>query len=103
MTTKQLEQIDSEYFSEEDVMDIQTKLIENGDIEPGEGSRTARLLDPLFLARALDRLIDNLIAEVIEYPEEMLFGSCDGSHRRDFERVIQYVNQEKAGNEEQHP
>jgi hypothetical protein len=48
-------------------------------------------MDPVFLAKALDRLIDSLIAGIVEYPEDMLFGTCDGSHKWEFERAIKAV------------
>jgi hypothetical protein len=98
MTTqvKQVEQIDSPYFGEEDVMALQSKLIEKKyiDTEPAENDP---LVDPVYLAKTLDRLIDTIVAEIIQYPDEMLFGSCDGSHKRDFERAMQYVAEWQKG------
>jgi hypothetical protein len=64
MTTKQIEQveeIDSPYFGEEDVLDIQTRLIDMGYIDPVT-DQNAALADPLVLAKSLDRLMDILIA-----------------------------------------
>jgi hypothetical protein len=89
---QQIEQIDSPYFGEEDVMAIQTGLIEEGCIDPDpDYDRNFELMDPVFLAKALDRLIDSLIAGIVEYPEDMLFGTCDGSHKWEFERAIKAV------------
>jgi hypothetical protein len=64
---QQIEQIDSPYFGEEDVMAIQTGLIEEGCIDPDpDYDRNFELMGPVFLAKALDRLIDSLIAERIK-------------------------------------
>lgn len=90
--TKPAEQIDSAYFSEEDVMDLQSRLVEKGCIDTDPAfDNNFELTDPVFLAKALDRLVDSLIAGILEYPEDMLFGSSDGSHRREFERAIKAV------------
>jgi hypothetical protein len=90
--TTEIEQIDSPYFGEEDVMSIQSKLIEHGciDTDP-DYDNNFELMDPIFLAKALDRLIDSLIAGILEYPEDMLFSGCDGSHKWEFERAIKAV------------
>ena len=88
--------IDSEYFSEEDVMDIRSRLIKDDYIDT-RPSEQDPLVDPVFLAKSLDRLIDTIINDIIQYPDEMLFGTCDGSHRRDFERAWEYIGQLKAG------
>jgi hypothetical protein len=93
MTKKQIEQveqIDSPYFGEEDVLDIQTRLIDMGYIDPVT-DQNAALADPLVLAKSLDWLMDILIAGIIEYPEDMLFNTCDGNHRHDFERPVKSV------------
>jgi hypothetical protein len=89
-TAKQVAPIDSAYFAEEDVMALQSKLIEKNyiDLEPDENDP---LVDPVFLAKALDRLVDTIKADMLEFPEDILFGTCDGNHRRDFERAIRYV------------
>jgi hypothetical protein len=90
--TKPIEPLDSPYFGEEDVMGLQSRLIEHGciDTDP-DYDRNFELMDPVFLAKSLDRLIDSLIAGIVEYPEDMLFGSCDGSHKWEFERAIKAV------------
>jgi hypothetical protein len=82
-TAKQVAPIDSAYFAEEDIMALQSKLIEKNyiDLEPAENDP---LVDPVFLAKALDRLVDTIIADIMQDPDEILFGTCDGSHRRDF-------------------
>jgi hypothetical protein len=92
VTAKQIEQIDSEYFAEENILDLQDRLIKANYIDTTPEEHDP-LVDPVVLAKALDRLIDTIISDIIQYPDEMLFGTCDGSHRRDFERAIQYVFQ----------
>lgn len=94
MTTKQIEQIDSEYFAEEDVMALQASLIKDNYIDTTSAEKDP-LIDPVVLAKALGRLIDTIIADIMEFPQDMLFGTCDGSHRRDFERAIRYVLQSR--------
>lgn len=69
-------------------MAIHTTLIEKGMIEPAEGDATA---DPLFFAKALDRLVDGLLEEIVEYPEEMLFNTDGGCFGRDFQRAIEAI------------
>jgi hypothetical protein len=96
VTTKQAEQIDSEYFAEEDVMALQASLIKDNYIDTTPEEHDP-LVDPVVLAKALDRLIDTIIEDIIQNPDEMLFGTCDGSHRRDFERAWEYVLRERAG------
>lgn len=96
MTTKQTVEIDSEYFGEEDVMGIQAALIKDNYIDTAPAEQDP-LVDPVFLAKALDRLIDTIVADIIQNPDEILFGTCDGNHRRDFERAWQYVGQLKSG------
>lgn len=91
-----VEPIDSPYFGEEDVVAIQSSLIEQGcfDTDP-DYDNNFELTDPVFLAKALDRLVDGFIAGIVEYPEEMLFGSCDGNYRSEFRRAIQAVKAER--------
>jgi hypothetical protein len=95
--TKVVTPIESAYFAEEDVMDIRSKLIDQEYIDTNPAEHDP-LVDPVVLALALDRLIDTIIGDILLYPGEMLFGDCDGSHRRDFERAWQQVvNDKKAG------
>jgi hypothetical protein len=94
--TQITQQIDSEYFAEEDVMALQTSLIKDNYIDTTPAEHDP-LVDPVILAKALDRLIDTIIEDIIQNPDEMLFGTCDGSHRRDFERAIHYVMQMEKG------
>lgn len=99
--TKQVEQIDSPYFGEEDVLDIQSRLIEHRCIDTNPVlDNNFELTDPVFLAKALDRLIDSLIAGILEYPEDMLFSSCNGSHKSEFEGAIKAVKASRMTKEE---
>jgi hypothetical protein len=82
--------IDSEYFAEDDIMAMQSELIENERILINQ-SEEDPLMDPAFLAKALDRLVNSLVAEIVSSPAEMLFGACDGNYRWEFERAIKYV------------
>jgi hypothetical protein len=92
-----VEQVESAYFSEEDVTAIHTALIEKGLIEPDQGEATA---DPVFFIKALDQLIDGLIAEIVEYPEEMLFRTDGGCFGRDFQRATDAIKARGMSKEE---
>jgi hypothetical protein len=84
--------IDSEYFAEEDVMAIQATLIEKGciDTDP-DYDHHFELTDPVILAKALDRLVNVLIADIIQDPDEILFSNLNGNQHREFDRAVQYV------------
>jgi hypothetical protein len=92
--TTEIEILESDYFGEEDLMDMQDRLVRNGiDL------KDCGISSPVLFAKALDILVNGLVAGITEYPEEMLFGVCNGNHSSEFEAAIKQARTTLVGEE----